>query len=179
MFLVGSHLLWQIYNFSFSNSFVMISKVLRSFLIFWLRQLFFALGKFPRKSSQSESSCELMIGTTRGRADLFSLPDLPQGTSLICPQSSMPDWQYLCQRSPEGASSAICTKQQKIKEKEMVKSMSKQKKPKSCHLISVEKVQSQLKISHMYYFSSENSKIWVSTENTLCINCHILNFEGL
>ena len=30
-----------------------------------------------------------------------------------------------------------------------------------------------------YYFSSENSKIWVSVQNTLCINCHFLNFEGL
>ena len=30
-----------------------------------------------------------------------------------------------------------------------------------------------------YYFSSENSNIRVSTQNTLCINCHFFNFEGL
>ena len=130
---------------------------------------------FPRKSRQNPAN----------KRALMILRWRPLEGAPICyfcpigPHSSTPEWQYLRQRSPEGALSAFCTKQHKIKEKETVKSMSKQKKPKSGRLISVEKVQSQPKISLMYYFSSENSKIWVSTENTLCINCHILNFEWL
>ena len=34
-------------------------------------------------------------------------------------------------------------------------------------------------ITFFQYFSSRNSKIWVSIQNTLSINCHFFNFEGL